>query len=189
MKRLFIMAMLLALSLTALLVSVALASKPSNIRMSDAPDGEVMTHFPSGTEVVYFIFDYTDMEGEELKVRVYDNVGNILFEQIKAYQGSGTESIAIRFEKGAFPDSLYVTNLYLGGYAEIAPEEGFVLAKTIIWSVGEPMPQPSPEATERPVAPPRAERGNLPFILTLVAIMVLLIAFVFWALRRAMAAG
>ncbi len=184
------MATLLALSLTALLVGVAVAGKPANIRMSDAPDGEAMTHFPSGTEVVYFIFDYTDMEGQDIKVRVYDNVGNILFEQVKTYQGSGTESIAIRFEKGAFPDSRYVTNLYLGGYTEIAPEqEGFVLAKTIIWEVGEPVARPSPERVERPATPPRAERGNLPFIFGLVAIMVLLIAFVIWALRRALAAG
>jgi len=185
MKRLVIMAMLLALSLTALLVGVAVAGPPTNIRMSDAPNGPEVTKFPSGTAVVYYIFDYTDMEAEELKVRVYDNVGNIIFEQTKTYSGSGTESIAISPSEGAFADSRYVTNLYLGGYTE----EGFALAKTIIWEVGEPIPQPSPGTVEVPAAPPRAGRGNLPFILALVALMVLLIAFVIWALRRALAAG
>ena len=185
MKRLVIMAMLLALSLTALLVGVAVAGPPTNIRMSDAPNGPEVTKFPSGTAVVYYIFDYTDMEAEELKVRVYDNVGNIIFEQTKTYSGSGTESIAISPSEGAFADSRYVTNLYLGGYTE----EGFALAKTIIWEVGEPIPRPSPGTVEGPAAPPRAGRGNLPFILALVALMVLLIAFVIWALRRALAAG
>lgn len=189
MKKIVIMTMLLAFSLTALLVGVAAAGPPTNIRISDSPDGEAVIHFPSGTEVVYYIFDYTDMEGEEIKVRVYDNVGNILFEQTKAYQGAGTESIAIHPEKGAFPDSRYVTNLYLGGYGDVAPGEGFVLAKTIIWEVGEPISQPSPETIEETAAPPKAERGNLPFIVALVVIMLLFIVLVFWAFRRALAAS
>lgn len=185
MKKLVPVAVALAILLTILSVGVTMAGTPSNIRMSDAPDGAEVTHFPSGTAVVYYIFDYTDMEGEELKVRVYDNVGNIIFEQTKTYSGSGTESIAISPSEGVFADSRYVTNLYLGGYTE----EGFALAKTIIWEVGEPIPRPSPGTIEGPAAPPRAGRGNLPFILALVAIMVVLGVFVAWALYRALAAG
>jgi len=99
----------------------------SNVRMSDTPYGPPVTHFPPGTTVVYLVFDYADMENDEIGVRVYDNVGNVLFEQVEAYTGSGTESIEVWApEGGIFPGGRYVTNLYV-----------FVFPfKTIIWEVG-----------------------------------------------------
>lgn len=178
MKKFVPVAMALAILLAILLVGVAMAGTPSNIRMSDAPDGAEVTHFPSGTTVVYYIFDYTDMEGEELKVRVYDNVGNIIFEQTKTYSGSGTESIAISPSEGVFADSRYVTNLYRGEY----------LGKTIIWQVGEPPTSPPP-TVEAPAPSPGGRVGNFLLIPILIVVMILLIIFVFWALRRALAAG
>jgi hypothetical protein len=99
----------------------------SNVRMSHTPYGLPVTHFPPGTTVVYVVFDYADMQNDEIRVRVYDNVGDVLFEQVKAYTGSGTESIEVLApEGGAFPEGRYVTNLYT-----------FVFPiKTIIWDVG-----------------------------------------------------
>ena len=41
------------------------------------------------------VFDYFDMQDDEVRVAVYDQVDNILFEQIEAYTGSGTESIEV----------------------------------------------------------------------------------------------
>ena len=70
----------IALSLTILLASIAMAQGLVNAHLSDAPDGQAMTQFPSGTAVVHAIFDYADMTGEEIRVRVYDNIGSILFE-------------------------------------------------------------------------------------------------------------
>ena len=95
--------------------------------MSDTPYGPPTTQFPPGTSVVYVVFDYADMQNDEIRVRVYDNVGHVLFEQVEAYTGSGTESIEVLAPGGgAFPEGRYVTNLYI-----------FVFPiKTIIWDVG-----------------------------------------------------
>jgi hypothetical protein len=73
------------------------------------------------------VFDYADMQNDEIRVRVYDNIGNVLFEQVEAYTGSGTESIEVWApEGGAFPGGRYLTNLYT-----------FVFPiKSIIWDVG-----------------------------------------------------
>ncbi len=98
-----------------------------NIRMSRTPYGLPAAHFPTGTTVVYVVFDYADMQNDEIRVKVYDNVGNVLFEQVEAYTGSGTESIEVLAPGGGtFPAGLYVTNLYT-----------FVFPiKSIIWDVG-----------------------------------------------------
>lgn len=93
--------------------------------MTDTPGGSAVTQFASGTSVVYVVFDYSDVQNDEIRVRVYDNVGNVLFEQVKVYTGSGTESIAISPEVEAFADGRYLTNLYSGLFP----------IGTIIWDV------------------------------------------------------
>lgn len=109
--------------------------------MTDTPGGSAVTQFASGTSVVYVVFDYSDMQNDEIRVRVYDNVGNVLFEQVKVYTGSGTESIAISPEVEAFADGRYLTNLYSGLFP----------IRTIIWDVtlvtGEATHTPTPTPT------------------------------------------
>lgn len=174
MKRLVPIA--IALSLTILLASIAMAQKPSlaNGHLSDAPDGPAMTQFPSGTAVVYAIFDYADMAGETITVRVYPDYYAILFEQTKAYTGSGTESVATALEEGAFPDGRYVTNFYLGGY----------VARTIIWDVGEPVARPVATPTTSPIAKVYSKAKNF----AIPAAAIVLIILVVWAIYRVLAA-
>ena len=151
MKRLTPRAVGLAIFLSALLVSIVYAGTivPGSFRMTDTPGGAEMTRFASGISVVYVVFDYSDMQNEEFMVRVYDNVGNVLFDQVKPYTGSGTESIEISpAGGGAFPDGRYVTNLYSGLFP----------SSTIIWDVtaGAGMATPTPvpaTATATPVLP------------------------------------
>jgi len=97
----------------------------TNVRMTDTPGGAAVTQFASGTSVVYVVFDYSDVQNDEIRVRVYDSVDNVLFEQVKVYTGSGTESIAISPEVEAFADGRYLTNLYSGLFP----------IGTIIWDV------------------------------------------------------
>ena len=98
----------------------------SNLRMSDTPYGPPVTQFPSGATVVYVVFSYSYMQNDEIRVRVYDQVGRLLFEQIETYTGSGTESIEVSGPEGAFPDGRYLTILYRGLWA----------IETIYWDVG-----------------------------------------------------
>jgi hypothetical protein len=173
MKRLVPIA--IALSLTILLASIAMAQNLANIHLSDAPDGQAMTQFPSGTAVVYAIFDYADMAGEQIKVRVYDNYGSILFEQTQTYTGSGTESVATSPKEGVFPDGRYVTNFYRGEY----------VSRTIIWDVGEPVARPvATPTTTSPVA--KVYNQVKDFVVPAAAIV--LIILVVWAIYRVLTA-
>ena len=173
MKRLVPIA--IALSLTILLTSAMAQGGVSTAHLSDAPDGPAMTQFPSGTTVVYAIFEYADMTGESIKVRVYDNYGSILFEQPQEYTGSGTESVATTTSDGYFPDGRYVTNFYLGEY----------VSRTIIWEVGEPVAQPVATPT---TTSPVAEIYNQVKDLAVPAAAILLIILAAWAIYRALAA-
>ncbi len=101
----------------------------SNVHMSDTPYGPPSTQFSSGTTAVYAIFSYSDMDGDEIRVRIYDQVGSILFEHVQLYTGAGTESIEILGPGGVFADGWYVTHAY--SYSDLFEIE------TILWDVGE----------------------------------------------------
>jgi hypothetical protein len=136
----------LILCLSALLVSVVYAGVTSNERMSDTHYGPPVTQFPSGTAVVYVVFDYIDMQDEEITIKVWSPIGELLFEQTRAYSGSDTESIEVLGpEGGVFPDGRYATNFYTG----IFPYQ------TLIWDVGEvTTPTPTATGTATPTATP-----------------------------------
>lgn len=174
MKRLVPIA--IVLSLTILLASIVMAQGGvTSAHLSDTPDGPPMTQFPSGTAVVYAIFEYADMEGEAVRVRVYDNYGSILFEQTQNYTGSGTESVATAPGEGVFSDGQYVTNFYLGGY----------VARTIIWNVGEPVARPvaTPTTTSSVARIYDQAKG-----FAVPAAAVVLIILVVWAIYRVLVA-
>ena len=166
-----------ALSLTILLASMAMAQGGlTSGHLSDTPDGEAMTQFPSGVTIVYAIFEYADMTGEPLKVRVYDNYGTIIFEQTQSYTGSGTESVATTTTEGYFPDGRYVTNFYIGDYVN----------RTIIWEVGEPVARPAATATPTPSTVARIYSQVKDFAVPAAAI--LLVILVAWAIYRVLTA-
>jgi hypothetical protein len=166
-----------ALFLTILLASVAMAQGGlTSGHLSDTPDGEAMTQFPSGVAVVYATFEYTDMTGEPVKVRVYDDYGTIVFEQTQSYTGSGTESIATTTSEGYFPDGRYVTNFYLGEYVN----------RTVIWDAGEPVARPA--ATPTPIPSTIARIYSQVQDFAVPAAAILLIILVAWAIYRVLAA-
>ncbi len=106
---------------------VAINPVVTNCRVSNTPGGAEMTRFPAGTSTVYIVFEYAYMADEEVGVKVTDNVGNVLLEEVKTLLGSGIESIPIRAGEGGFAAGRYLVNLYRNG--------GVI--KTIIWEVGE----------------------------------------------------
>jgi hypothetical protein len=132
----------------------------TDVRMSYAPGGPAVTWFPSGTSMVYVVIDYSDMHDDEFLVRVYDIVGNLLFEQVKFLMGSGTDSTEVLGPGGeAFPDGRYLTYLYSG----LFPIE------TVAWEVTADVPTstPTPPGTPPPTGVPTLMpyRVYLPVIL------------------------
>jgi len=138
-KHIIVISAVMALALTGLLMGTVAARATNSpapapgeiVRfcMSDAPDGLCMTHFPAGTDVVYVVLEYADMEGGQIRIIVYDPIGNILFDQTTSLTGSGTKSFEVRYYKDgepvAFPTGKYLTNLYIGGF----------LSKSRFWEV------------------------------------------------------
>ncbi len=80
-KREAVVAAIVALVLTVVLIGAVGAKVVSplatneqgtitNLHMSDSCDGDPIDLFPAGTETVYLVFDYSDMHGEEMKIKV-----------------------------------------------------------------------------------------------------------------------
>lgn len=162
-----LMGIALILGLTALPANTIYADV-TGVRMSDTPGGAEMTQFPSGTSMVYVVIDYAEMHDEVLMARVYDDEGDLLFVEAKAFTGSGIESIEVTHpEGGAFPDGRHVTSLY---------SDGFV-SKSIIWEVTaahyrvylpitlknySPTAFPTPTVTPTPTATPTPTSTSTP---------------------------
>ena len=87
-----------------------------------------MSEFPAGTATVYIVFDYAYMAGEEVRIKVTDNVGNVLHEEVRTLSGDDTVSIPVSGGEGGFPAGPYLVEIYQGG--------GVI--KTISWDVTEP---------------------------------------------------
>lgn len=140
MKHTVFIAVVVALALTSLLIRAVTArvtdfpmSAPgtiANFRMSNSPYGPLVTRFPVGTSVVYVCFDYYDLQGDEIRIRVDDGLdeeGKVinLYDRTASYTGSGTESLEVPYEDGGFTPGAYNTVLERGG----------LLADSQIWHV------------------------------------------------------
>ena len=103
------------------------ASLVTNCRVSDAPQGAAVSEFPAGTATVYIVFDYAYMAGEEVGIKVTDNVGHVLLQEVRTLSGGGTVSITFSAGEGGFTAGPYLVNIY--------KDEGLI--RTIIWDVTE----------------------------------------------------
>ena len=123
-KRVVLVAAVVALALTVVLIG-AVAAKVSgslatqqaaikNLHMSVSCDGPNMILFPNDTETVYVVFDYSNMQGEEWRIRVEDGI--TLYHASHSYTGSGTECITVTHTSGPIPPHTYATTIYAGDY-------------------------------------------------------------------------
>ena len=134
-KREAVVAAVVALVLTVVLIGAVGAKVESsvaaeeglitNLRMSDSWHGPGRMLFPAGTETVYVVFDYSEMKGEERRIKVAtDSV--TLYDASHSYTGSGTECITVTHTSGPIPPATYQTQIYSGGLLPI---------KTLLWHV------------------------------------------------------
>lgn len=130
-KREAVVAAVVALVFTVVLIgavgakvesSVAAETGITNLRMSVSCEGPDMFLFPDGTETVYVVFDYSDMHGEERRIKVADGV--TLYDATHSYTGSDTECITVTHTSGPIPPDTYQTQIYAGGLLPI---------KTLLW--------------------------------------------------------
>lgn len=134
MKREAVVAAVVALVFTVVLIgavgakvesSVAAEGGITNLRMSDSCEGPAMLLFPNGIETVYVVFDYSDMHGEERRIKVADGV--TLYDASHSYTDPpDTECITVTHTTGTIPPDMYQTQIYAGGLLPI---------KTLLWHV------------------------------------------------------
>ena len=115
----------------------------TNLHMSDSCDGPDMILFPAGTETVYVVFDYSEMQGELYRIAVADGV--TLYDASHSYTGSGTECIPITYAYGPIPLGQYRTQIVKDGFVE----------GTVNWSVVPGSQTPTHTPTRTPTPTPR----------------------------------
>ncbi len=181
-------AVVLATLLAASLMAVAFADFGlRNFRMSETPGGPATTQFPSGVKVVYVMFDYVDAEDMPIQVRVYDPKGQVIFQETKSYNGSGSVTLEVSLGEGvALQDGDYVTNVYT--------RRELYLTDSLEWRVGTggPPPLETVVAIQVPEAVQEVGGGGGPSPLVIGGLTVLLVALlglVVWALRGLLTGG
>jgi hypothetical protein len=159
----------------------------TNFRMSDQPGGPKMTQVPKGIKAVYVMFDYQDANNMPIQIRVYDPRGQVIFQETKNYNGTGSETMTVQLSEGVpFPEGDYVTNVFT------RPE--LYLTESLEWIVGEPSSRPPAEATSIVIPVPGQQQSgkttpagassglSLP-VLGAGVLFVALIGLVVWAVR------
>ena len=99
----------------------------TNLHMSTSPDGPPTTEFTEGTQAVWAVFDYSDMEANEVGIDVYDT-GFYESPRVRL-TGSGTQAISVTHT--------LVTGFPVGQYRTYVVKDGFVDG-VVDWSVTPP---------------------------------------------------
>jgi hypothetical protein len=121
----------------------------ANLHMSDSRDGPAMILFPAGTQTVYVVFDYYNMQGgQPYRIAVTDS-GVTLYDAAHSYTGSGTECITVTHTSGPIPPGTYATRIFAGGYP----------VKTTLWHVrpGGPGEISEPRMSNSPDGPAKKQ--------------------------------
>jgi hypothetical protein len=91
----------------------------TNLRMSISPDGPPATEFIEGTRKVWAVFDYADMEGNEVGIDVLEGNEYIHQSPRVSLTGSGTKAISVTHHYvTGFPADQYRTHVVKDGYLD-----------------------------------------------------------------------
>ena len=94
-------------------------SEITNLHMSISHDGPHMTEFPPRTQIVYAVFDYSNMEGNEVGIDVYQGDSSLSESSRIPLTGSGTKAISVTHHLAAgFPPGPYRTHVVKGGFVD-----------------------------------------------------------------------
>ena len=122
----------------------------TNFRVSSNATGGALATFAASTSTVYLIFDYTGLLDDDIRLKIFDATGGVVFDQAKKYSGSGTEVVAANTTKGAFDSGSYLVNMYRGPFASPAQSLRFQVEAA---PTATPPPSPLPTATPVPTSP------------------------------------
>jgi len=95
----------------------------TNLRMSISLDGPPRTEFIEGIRTLWAVFDYADMEGNEVGIDVYKEIGghaDVITATKTSLTGSGTNkaiSVTHKYITG-FPPGPYRTHVMKDGYVD-----------------------------------------------------------------------
>lgn len=91
----------------------------TDLHMSISPDGPPTTKFTQGTRTVWAVFDYADMEGNEVGIDVFKGDTSLPAIPRVSLTGSGTKAISVTHQLVAgFPPGQYRTHVVKDGYVD-----------------------------------------------------------------------
>lgn len=106
--------------------------------VAGAPDAPPVGRFPPETYVVFGAFDYTGMDNTPILVRTTDPNGEVIYESLRPYSGSGQDIVPMIAPSGPWPIGDYDSTWYIGD-----PPRS--VGPSITWRVdARPTPQPTP---------------------------------------------
>ena len=91
----------------------------TNLHMSISPDGPPATEFIEGTQTVWAVFDYADMEGNEVGIDAYEADYRFYESARMPLTGSGTQAISVtHYQVTGFPAGQYRTHVVKDGFVD-----------------------------------------------------------------------
>ena len=147
------------------------------LHMSNSPVGPPVSQFSYGITTVYAVFDYTDAQDTEVRLKVFPpwatGPEDWFFNRTYTYTGTGTASITVTYPSGVFPadplpENTYRTILYVvvaGNDTPTASAEWRVIPPTATptWTpTGPPPPTntPTPTRTATSIPSPTLANGD-----------------------------
>ena len=96
----------------------------TNLHMSISPDGPRKEKFMEGTKTVWAVFDYADMEGNEVGIDVHEGLTSFYESPRVSLTGSGTKAMSVtHYLAAGFPAGEYRTHVVKDEFVDVKPHK------------------------------------------------------------------
>lgn len=118
--------------------------------MSDSAGGPLMMQFPEDIPTVYANFYIADAGTFNITIRVFNNIGTVVFDNTNSFTGPGWHSMAISGSAVPASGSPYLTNLIESGFVHSSVDNWTVGSGSVPTSTQTPTPTDTVTATATP---------------------------------------
>ncbi len=124
--------------------------QPWQLHMSDSAGGPPMMQFPEDIPTVYANFYIADAGTFNITIRVFNNIGTVVFDNTDSFTGPGWHWMAIPGSAVPASGSPYLTNLIESGFVHRSVDNWTVGSGSVPTSTQTPTPTDTVTATATP---------------------------------------